>query len=48
MSVREDQEHLSVCPGYDDLRIKKDLEVEEELVEFFAAVMDRRAENGWN
>ena len=42
--VREDQEHLTQCEGYEDLRGDDDLGNQEELVEFFLKVMERRKE----
>ena len=42
LDVKEDQEHLTVCEGYQDLGN------EEELVEFFSSVMERRKLNEWN
>ena len=46
--VREDQEHLTQCKGYEDLRGDTDLENQEELVKFFSRVMDRRKEKNWD
>ena len=46
--VREDQEHLTRCEGYTDLRGDADLENEEELVEFVLKVMNRRKEKNWD
>ena len=46
--VREDQDHLTKCAGYEDLRADADLGNEPELVEFFARVMDRRKEMKWD
>ena len=46
--VREDQEHLTQCKGYEDLRGGTDLENQEELVKFFSKVMDRRKEKNWD
>ena len=46
--VREDQEHLTQCEGYKDLRGDADLENQEELVKFFSKVMDRRKEKNWD
>ena len=46
--VREDQEHLTQCEGYKDLRGDADLENQEELVKFFSRVMDRRKEKNWD
>ena len=48
LEVKEDQEHLTVCEGYQDLRGDADLDNEEELVEFFNSVMERRKLNEWN
>ena len=48
MKVREDQEHLTTCEGYKDLRDEADLNVEKELVEFFTRVMERRKDNKWD
>ena len=46
--VREDQEHLTQCEGYEDLRGDHDLGNQEELVEFFLKVMERRKEKNWD
>ena len=46
--VREDQEHLARCEGYEDLRADADLGHESELVDFFSRVMERRKERNWN
>ena len=46
--VREDQEHLTQCEVYKDLRGNADLENQEELVEFFIKVMIRRKETNWD
>ena len=48
VKVKEDQEHLTVCEGYEDLRGEADLGNEKELVEFFTKVMGRRKENKWD
>ena len=48
LEVKEDQEHLTVCEGYEDLRGDADLGNETELVEFFSKVMGRRKENKWD
>ena len=42
--VREDQEHLTQCEGYEDLRGEN----QEELEKFFSRVMDRRKEKNWD
>ena len=47
LQVREDQEHVTECVGYQDLRTDADLEQEPELVNFFSKVMERRQRNGW-
>ena len=44
----QDQEHLTTCEGYKDLRDEADLNVEKELVEFFTRVMERRKDNKWD
>ena len=46
--VREDQEHVTHCEGYEDLRAEADLMNEEELVQFFTRVMERRQEMNWD
>ena len=46
--VREDQEHLTQCEAYKYLRGDADLENQEELVEFFMKVMNRRKEKNWD
>ena len=46
--VREDQDHLVLCSGYRDLLEGKDLESDEDLVDFFRKVMARREKNGWD
>ena len=48
LEVKEDQEHLTKCEGYEDLRADADLGHESELVDFFSRVMERRKENNWN
>ena len=48
LEVREDQEHLTVCEGYQDLRGDANLGNEGELVKFFNSVMERRELNEWN
>ena len=48
LEVREDQEHLTMCNGYEDLRGDADLNMEKELVDFFTRVMERRKENKWD
>ena len=46
--VKEDQEHLTTCEGYEDLRGDADLKNEVELVDFFTRVMERRKEMKWD
>ena len=48
LEVKEDQEHLRVCEGYEDLHGDTDLGNEADLVEFFSKVMARRKENKWD
>ena len=48
LEVKEDQEHLTRCRGYEDLRGDADLNMEKELVDFFTRVMERRRENKWD
>ena len=48
LQVREDQDHLTSCAGYEDLREGKDMGDDEQLVEFFQAVMRRRERQGWD
>ena len=46
--VREDQDHLSSCSGYSDLRQGKDLDSDKDLVDFYTRVMARREKEGWD
>ena len=46
--MREDQEHVMHCEGYVDLKEDSDLTNEEELVQFFLKVMERRHEMNWD
>ena len=46
--VREDQDHLTHCSGYSDLRIGADFDNDEELIKFYRKVMKRREDNGWD
>ena len=46
--VREDQDHLTHCSGYADLKIGFDLNNDEELVKFYNRVMKRRETEGWD
>ena len=48
LMVREDQDHLSFCDGYADLKLGKDLEEESDLVDFYRLVMARREQEGWD
>ena len=47
LQVREDQDHLGSCEGYEDLREGKNLDDDKELVEFIQQVMRRRERQGW-
>ena len=44
--VREDQDHLILCPGYTDLLGDRDINNNMEMVEFYSLVIARRRENG--
>ena len=46
--VREDQDHLTHCSGYSDLRIGVDFDKDEELIKFYGKVMKRREHTGWD
>ena len=46
--VREDQDHLGLCQGYSDLRQGLDLDMDDDMVEFFRLVMARREQQGWD
>ena len=46
--MKEEQEHLARCEGYEDLRGDADLMNEVELVDFFTRVMERRKEMKWD
>ena len=46
--VREDQDHLTTCIGYADLIQGKDIENDEDLVDFYTKVMARREKKGWD
>ena len=48
LQVRKNQDHLSVCQGYSDLRQDLDLENDYNLVEFFRQIMARRERHGWD
>ena len=47
MEILESQDHLSICEGYSDLRLGRDLSNDKDLVEFYRLVMERREESGW-
>ena len=46
--VREDQDHLTHCSGYSDLKIGIEFDNDEDIVKFYTKVMKRREANGWN
>ena len=46
--VREDQDYLTSCSGYTDLLQCKELDSNQDLVDFFTDVMSRREKNGWD
>ena len=46
--MREDQEHLASCSGYNEFRAGKDLVNENKLVEFYKNVMAKRKAMGWD
>jgi hypothetical protein len=46
--VREDQDHLTYCAGYADLRTGVDFDNDEELVKFFGQVMKRKEAKSWD
>ena len=46
--VKEDQEHLTLCEGYQKLRADAELGNEQQLVEFFNRVMAKRKEMKWD
>ena len=48
LELREDQEHLLVCEGYEDLKENLDLRSESEMVNFYQRVMDRRRQMNWS
>ena len=48
LELSEDQEHLLICEGYEDLRKNLDLSSEPELVSFYQRVMDRRRQMNWS
>ena len=48
LQVREDQDHLALCPGYTDLLVGKDINIDSDLIEFFRLVMARKEKEGWN
>ena len=48
LQVREDQDHLTCCQGYEDLRQGRDLQDDKDLVSFYRLVMARREARGWD
>ena len=46
--VREDQDHLGLCQGYSDLHQGLDLDMDDDMVQFFRLVMARREQQGWD
>ena len=48
LEVKEDEEHPTVCEGYEDLQGDTDLGNKVDLVEFFSIVMARMKENRWD
>ena len=48
LQVREDQDHLTSCQGYEDLRQGRDLQDDKDLVSFYRLVMARREARGWD
>ena len=48
VNVLEEQEHLSQCDGYFDLKVDKDLNKARDLIEFYSQVMERREVRGWS
>ena len=47
-AYRQSVQGANVCSGYEDLRLDADLNRENELVDFFTRVMERRKENKWD
>ena len=47
-AYRQSAQGANVCSGYEDLRLDADLNRENELVDFFTRVMERRKENKWD
>ena len=45
--VREDQDHLTQCPGYTDLIHGVNMDSDRDLVGFYKRVMERREKEGW-
>ena len=44
---RDTQSHIILtCPAYEDLRVNKDLENDNDLVKFFQEVLEMRDDNG--
>ena len=48
LQVREDQDHLTRCVGYEDLRQGKDMLDDQDLVGFYRMVMATREAKGWD
>ena len=47
-AYRQSAQGANVCSGYEDPRLDADLNRENELVDFFTRVMERRKENKWD
>ncbi len=39
---RDTEEHIKVCPSYEDLRVGRDLSEDVDLVAYFTEVIERR------
>ena len=48
LQVREEQDHLTRCIGYEDLRQGKDMLDDQDIVGFYRMVMARREAKGWD
>ena len=46
--VREDQDHITHCSGYAELRAGIDFSSDEDIVKFYRRVMKKREANGWD
>ena len=42
VGLRDTQQHVLICPGYAQLREDKNLEVDKDLVKYFAQVIKQR------